>query len=257
MNTEFSFEHNRMSSPFGPRRAPTAGASSIHKGEDYATPVGTPITAAHVWTVTATGSQRGKPGTAKAGQLTGWGHWAVLASPAFPGITVRLAHLSAEPSRGVRAPGQTIAVSGNTGTSSGAHVHLEVLVKGKAVDPAIGAPWRRRAVVTTPTAPPPLLARPAQPTSGAFFVYVVQPGDTMWELATSVGRVPGAARARWIAQVKADNHLPDAALIRAGSRLRIRHRWDQWEAATAAPATSEVAAARADRALGVLKEKGL
>ena len=41
----------RISSEFGPRRAPTAGASSYHRGRDYAAPSGTPIYASAAGTV--------------------------------------------------------------------------------------------------------------------------------------------------------------------------------------------------------------
>ena len=113
----------RLSSRFGRRSAPTAGASTYHKGVDWATPVGTPVYASSGGTV------------AKAGWGSGYGYVVYINHP--DGRQTRYAHLS----KVLVSPGQTvsqgdkIALSGNTGVSSGPHVHFEILIGGKQVNP--------------------------------------------------------------------------------------------------------------------------
>ncbi|MBQ7832922.1 MAG: M23 family metallopeptidase [Lachnospiraceae bacterium] len=112
----------RLSSRFGRRSAPTAGASTYHKGVDWATPVGTPVYASSGGTV------------AKAGWGSGYGYVVYINHP--DGRQTRYAHLS----KVLVSPGQTvsqgdkIALSGNTGVSSGPHVHFEILIGGKQVN---------------------------------------------------------------------------------------------------------------------------
>ncbi len=113
----------RLSSRFGRRSAPTAGASTYHKGVDWATPVGTPVYASSGGTV------------AKAGWGSGYGYVVYINHP--DGRQTRYAHLS----KVLVSPGQTvsqgdkIALSGNTGVSSGPHVHFEILINGRQVNP--------------------------------------------------------------------------------------------------------------------------
>lgn len=223
---EFSFEDNRVSSPFGPRRAPTKGASTVHKGEDHATPIGTPITAVHAWRVEAYASQ------VKNGKLAGWGHYVVLSSPEYPGYQVRLAHLTAlapgvSPGDVVPA-GQPIAISGNTGTSSGAHVHLELLVGNTAINPTL-APWRRKAAADAqprrqPSGPairPNQTRRPiAQPTAAGRYTIIA--GDTLWALAKRVGGArTNAARLTWVERVLAANPGLDPARLQINQTINL------------------------------------
>lgn len=221
---EFSFESSRVSSGFGPRKAPTKGASTVHKGEDHPTPVGTAITAAHPWRVESYASQ------VKNGKLAGWGHYVVLSSPEFPGYRVRLAHLTglaAGVSPGETVPaGLPIAISGNTGTSSGAHVHMELLVRNSAVDPAL-APWRRQAAAEaaprrTPTGP---ASRPNQRRVAADDLavkYTVRAGDTLWALAKRLGGHNGSAdRLAWIQGVLKLNKGLEADKLRIGQIIVI------------------------------------
>ncbi|MDR2888990.1 MAG: M23 family metallopeptidase [Lachnospiraceae bacterium] len=113
----------RLSSGFGRRNAPTRGASSNHKGLDWATPVGTAIVASATGTVV------------KAGWGSGYGY--VVYINHADGRQTRYAHLS----KVLVSVGQTvtqgerIALSGNTGVSSGPHVHLEILINGSQVNP--------------------------------------------------------------------------------------------------------------------------
>ncbi len=113
----------RKSSSFGPRKAPTAGASTYHKGVDWATPTGTPVVASCGGTV------------AKAGWGSGYGY--VVYINHEDGRQTRYAHLSkVQVKVGQKVKqGQQIALSGNTGVSSGPHVHFEMLIGGKQVNP--------------------------------------------------------------------------------------------------------------------------
>lgn len=79
------------------------------------------------------------------------------------GITSRYAHLAridVRQGQPVRA-GERLGVEGSTGTSTGNHLHLEILVRGVATDPvpwmlSHGAPLNGKAVTATPaTGPPP------------------------------------------------------------------------------------------------------
>ncbi len=113
----------RTTSTFGPRSAPTAGASTYHKGHDWATPVGTPIYASCGGTV------------AKAGWGSGYGYVVYINHP--DGRQTRYAHLSkvlVKVGQTVKQ-GEKIALSGNTGITSGPHLHFEMLINGKQVNP--------------------------------------------------------------------------------------------------------------------------
>lgn len=113
----------RRSSGFGRRKAPTRGASSYHKGIDWATPVGTAVMASSTGTVV------------KAGWGSGYGY--VVYINHADGRQTRYGHLSkvlVSPGQTVNQ-GQKIALSGNTGVSTGPHVHFEILINGSQVDP--------------------------------------------------------------------------------------------------------------------------
>ncbi len=113
----------RLSSPFGKRSQPTAGASTNHKGVDWATPTGTSVVASCGGTV------------ARAGWGSGYGY--VVYINHEDGRQTRYAHLSkvlVKVGQTVKQ-GERIALSGNTGVSTGPHVHFEILIGGKQVDP--------------------------------------------------------------------------------------------------------------------------
>ncbi len=113
----------RMSSGFGPRKAPAAGASTYHKAQDWATPVGTRINASCGGVVT------------KAGWGSGYGYVVYIDHP--DGRQTRYAHLSkilVKVGDTVKQ-GERIALSGNTGITSGPHLHFEMLINGKQVNP--------------------------------------------------------------------------------------------------------------------------
>lgn len=113
----------RLSSGFGGRNAPVPGASTNHKGVDWSIPIGTPVAA----------SSSGR--VERAGWLSGYGYAVYINHP--DGRQTRYAHLSkiyVSAGQYVKQ-GQIIAASGNTGRSSGPHLHFEILIGGKQVNP--------------------------------------------------------------------------------------------------------------------------
>ncbi len=113
----------RLSSSFGRRSRPTRGASTYHKGIDWATPTGTAVYASCGGTV------------ARAGWGSGYGYVVYINHP--DGRQTRYGHLSKVlVSVGQTVTqGQKIALSGNTGVSTGPHLHFEILINGSQVNP--------------------------------------------------------------------------------------------------------------------------
>ncbi len=114
-----------MRSGFGSRRHPILGYVKMHTGVDWATPYGTPIFAS------------GNGVVEKVGWEGGYGKYVRLKHN--NGYETAYAHMSAfakgmEPGKRVRQ-GQVIGFVGSTGQSTGAHVHYEILVNGRFVDP--------------------------------------------------------------------------------------------------------------------------
>ena len=113
----------RLSSGFGGRKAPTKGASTYHQGVDWAVPKGTTVVASSGGTVT------------KAGWGSGYGYVVYIKHP--DGRETRYGHLSkvlVSAGQTVKQ-GQKIALSGNTGRSTGPHLHFEIRINGSAVNP--------------------------------------------------------------------------------------------------------------------------
>lgn len=112
-----------VSSGFGGRSAPKAGASTYHKGIDIACSVGTAVMASNGGTVTSAGWQ------------SGYGY--VVYIDHGNGVQTRYGHLSKIlVSVGEKvSQGERIALSGNTGNSTGPHCHFEIRVNGTAVNP--------------------------------------------------------------------------------------------------------------------------
>ena len=106
----------RLSSGFGGRKAPTKGASTNHKGVDWATPIGTPVVASNTGTVVTAGWVSGYHAD---GKQTRYGHLSKVLCKVGQTVT----------------QGQKIALSGNTGRSTGPHVHFEIRINGTAVNP--------------------------------------------------------------------------------------------------------------------------
>lgn len=120
-----------LTSGFGPRSNPTGGGGEVHMGQDIAPPEGAPFYSASSGTVVAAYGN----GDANPEGDTGNG----IIINAGDGIQIWYWHAqdgSTKVRRGdtVRA-GQQLASVGNTGRSTGAHLHFEVQVNGSAVDP--------------------------------------------------------------------------------------------------------------------------
>ncbi len=114
---------HRITSYFGPRKAPVPGASTYHKGIDIGAGTGSSIIA----------SAAGRVTTSKYSNSAG--NYVVISHG--KGISTVYMHASAlYVSVGdVVAQGQTIAAVGSTGYSSGPHLHFGVIVNGSYVNP--------------------------------------------------------------------------------------------------------------------------
>ena len=115
----------RFSSPFGYRRDPKTGGRRMHSGTDFAAGMGTPIHSTAEGVVT------------HAGWSSGYGRL-VKIQHEF-GVETRYAHMSKLRVKvGQRVSrGQRIGDMGTSGRSTGVHLHYEVRVGGKAVNPMI------------------------------------------------------------------------------------------------------------------------
>ncbi len=116
-------ENMRLTSSFGVRSDPFHGAAAMHAGIDIPGPVGTPIYA------TADGV------IGRTGRFGGYGN--LITVNHGKGIETRYGHLSkilVAPNTRVRR-GQLIGLMGSTGRSTGSHLHYEVRVDGKALNP--------------------------------------------------------------------------------------------------------------------------
>lgn len=113
----------RISSRFGKRKAPTAGASTYHKGVDIAAPQGTGIYAAKSGTVTISTY------SSSAGNYVMINHGSGLYT-AYMHASKLYVKVGDKVSQG-----QTIAAVGSTGYSTGPHLHFSVIINGKYVDP--------------------------------------------------------------------------------------------------------------------------
>jgi len=113
-----------FTSAFGVRSDPFRGAAAMHPGIDLAGPVGTPIYATAEGTVLRSGWNSG-----------GYGN--LIEVNHGRGITTRFGHLSAIlVSAGEHITrGQLIGRMGSTGRSTGSHLHYEVRIDGRAVNP--------------------------------------------------------------------------------------------------------------------------
>jgi len=112
-----------LTSGFGYRRDPVHGGRAFHQGLDIAASRGFPVRAAADGMVT------------RAGRIGGLGK-AVYVAHGF-GVGTRYGHLSkitVEPGQEIRR-GDVLGEVGNTGRSTGYHLHYEVHVDGKAVNP--------------------------------------------------------------------------------------------------------------------------
>ncbi len=116
----------RLSSSFGMRKHPILGYTRMHRGSDFAAPRGTPIYAAGDGTIQIAG-RKGAYGNYvrirhNSTYDTAYAHMNSIAKGMRSGKRVR--------------QGQIIGYVGTTGRSTGPHLHYEVLIDGKQVNPA-------------------------------------------------------------------------------------------------------------------------
>ena len=114
----------RLSSPFGMRKHPIDGFNKMHRGTDFAAPLGTPIMAS------------GSGVIKKAGWCGGGGNCVVIKhNSTYQTIYAHMSKFAKGIRGGVRVKqGQTIGYVGSTGKSTGPHLHYEVLINGKRVN---------------------------------------------------------------------------------------------------------------------------
>ncbi len=117
---------HRVSSAFGMRRHPVLGGMRMHHGLDLAARTGTPVVAAEPGRVVMAGSRGG--------------YGLVVDIDHGGGVLTRYAHLNnIEVARGDQlVGGQRLGTVGATGTVTGPHLHFEVRMQGRSIDPA---PW--------------------------------------------------------------------------------------------------------------------
>ena len=110
----------RLSSPFGMRKHPILGFNKMHKGTDFAAPIGTPIMASGDGIVIKAGWCGGGGNCVKIKHNTTYqtvyAHMSKFSSLAVPGSRVK--------------QGQVIGFVGSTGMSTGPHLHYEVIENG-------------------------------------------------------------------------------------------------------------------------------
>jgi murein DD-endopeptidase MepM/ murein hydrolase activator NlpD len=114
----------RVTSGYGWRRDPIEGGMRLHKGTDFAMPVGQEVPVARDGTV------------GFAGELPGYGLTVLVTHEG--NRSTRYAHLSelAVKAGDSVVSGQVIGLSGASGRATGPHLHFELLEDGQPVDPA-------------------------------------------------------------------------------------------------------------------------
>ena len=114
----------RLSSPFGMRKHPIDGFTKMHKGTDFAAPMGTPIMAS------------GDGVVKKASWCGGGGNCVVIKhNSTYQTIYAHMSKFASGIRSGVRVKqGQIIGYVGSTGKSTGPHLHYEVVVNGKKIN---------------------------------------------------------------------------------------------------------------------------
>ena len=114
----------RLSSPFGMRKHPIDGFNKMHRGTDFAAPMGTPIMAS------------GDGIIKKAGWCGGGGNCVVIKhNSTYQTVYAHMSKFASGIRSGVRVKqAQIIGYVGSTGKSTGPHLHYEVIVNGKKIN---------------------------------------------------------------------------------------------------------------------------
>ena len=116
--------YRQLSSPFGKRESPTAGASSNHQGIDLAGPEGTPIKATKSGVVTVNSSSK------SAGIYVTIKH-----DNTYSSIYMHMSRSAVKKGQ-VVSQGQVIGYMGSTGIVTGTHLHFGIIKNGAYVNPA-------------------------------------------------------------------------------------------------------------------------
>ena len=112
-----------ISSPYGPRVHPVTGKQGSHRGTDYATPIGTPVYSPLSGVIAFIGEDE------RSGRYIGVKNGDFMVS--FSHLETQIG-TAGDPV----ALGQAIAITGNTGMSTGPHVHVTVKnADGERIDP--------------------------------------------------------------------------------------------------------------------------
>ena len=114
----------KVTSPYGHRKSPTAGASSFHQGIDLGAPAGTPIVASRSGVVT----------TATFSNSAGY-YVSINHGDGFSSIYMHMTNLVVRSGQAV-SQGQVIGYVGSTGISTGNHLHFGIAYNGAYVNPA-------------------------------------------------------------------------------------------------------------------------
>ena len=114
----------KLTSPFGNRESPTAGASTYHQGVDLSAPEGTPVYA----------SRGGQVSTATFGSAAGY-YVKINHMDGFSSIYMHLKNYVVSPGQNV-SQGQLIGYVGKTGVATGFHLHFGIMYNGAYVNPA-------------------------------------------------------------------------------------------------------------------------
>ena len=114
----------RLSSPYGMRKHPIDGYNKMHKGTDFAAPMGTPIMAS------------GDGVIIKASWCGGGGNCVKIRhNSSYSTVYAHMSKFAANIKKGKRVKqGQTIGYVGSTGKSTGPHLHYEVIHNGKRIN---------------------------------------------------------------------------------------------------------------------------
>jgi len=114
----------RLSSSFGMRKHPIDGFNKMHRGTDFAAPMGTPIMAS------------GNGVVKKAGWCGGGGNCVVIKhNSTYQTVYAHMSKFAKGIRKGTRVKqGQTIGYVGSTGKSTGPHLHYEVIINGKRIN---------------------------------------------------------------------------------------------------------------------------